>query len=265
VRHLLSMVDHQRAARRALQQPRGPAALRAMVARDLAAGEASAGSALHAIIAEGGGDDAMVKQAGECLSNAQALYEELGELAQTQLMMRRQGSLYLAATLCLAIDGATSERAVSARLTLALRHYERALAPSLLSQASASAAMGRCAAEARLELVNFYLSWSEAQFGGEGVASGGGARASTRIKHLESALAHARASSLQANEAAADAADAAADGQRPSPALPAELVAELADAERRVLLELIRVYTAQGNGTRADALKSEYRRLLKAS
>jgi len=262
-RHLLDAVEHQRAAHRLLQNQREQQSLRAMVTRDLAAGEAMAGNALHAIIAETGGDDAMIKQAGECLSNAQTLYEELGELAQVQLMMRRQGSLYLAATLCIAIDGATSERAVSARLTLAQRHYERALAPALLSQASASPAMERCAAEARLELINFYLSWSEAQFGGEGKASGGGARISTRIKHLESALSHARASPVVARAPQPSAEVATKDDQQAKSTLPTELVNELAEVERRVLRELIKAYTAQGNTTRTDALKFEYRRLLK--
>ena len=40
-----------------------------MVLRDLAAGEAAAGGALHAIVADGGGTEATVKKAGECLSH----------------------------------------------------------------------------------------------------------------------------------------------------------------------------------------------------
>ena len=49
-------------------------------------------------------------------------------------MMRKQGSLYLAASLCEEMEGAGHERAATSRLTLALRHYARALAPSLLAQ-----------------------------------------------------------------------------------------------------------------------------------
>ena len=48
--------------------------------------------------------------------------------------MRRQGSLYLAAALCEEIEGAGHERAAASRLTLALRHYGRALALHLLVQ-----------------------------------------------------------------------------------------------------------------------------------
>ena len=107
-----------------------------MVLRDLAAGEAAAGGALHGIVADGGGTEASMKKAGECLSNAQLLYEEMGELGQMQLMMRQQGSLYLAAALCASLDGEGHERAATSRLTLALRHYERALAPHLLASAS---------------------------------------------------------------------------------------------------------------------------------
>ena len=59
----------------------------AMVTRDLAAGEAAAGSALHTIVSETGGDEATIKRAAECLSNAQTLYTEIGELAQVLLLM----------------------------------------------------------------------------------------------------------------------------------------------------------------------------------
>ena len=67
-------------------------------------------------------------------------------------MMRKQGSLYLASLVCDALSSQLSERAASSRLTLALRHYERALRPERLSHgaqhgASASPAMERCAAE----------------------------------------------------------------------------------------------------------------------
>ena len=93
-----------------------------------------------------------------------------------QMMMRQQGSLYLAAALCASLEG----RGARERLTLALRHYERALAPQLLAQAAVLPAMERCAAEARLELANFYLTW--------GTMSGG-----EQVKHLEAALSHARA------------------------------------------------------------------------
>ena len=48
----------------------------------------------------------------------QALYEEIGEAAQVQLMMRRQGSLYLAAAIREALAGRAASRAAASRLTL---------------------------------------------------------------------------------------------------------------------------------------------------
>ena len=246
--HLLEMVEHQRAARRQLKQLRGggPAPLRAMVLRDLAAGEAAAGGALHAIVAEGDGTEASVKKAGECLSSAQMLYEEIGELAQVQLMMRQQGSLYLAAALCASLEGESHERAAASRLTLALRHYERALAPQLLAQASVSPAMERCAAEAHLELANFFLTWSAGGAGGAAIGPGG-MGAGERLKHLETSLTHARAPKPPKPDSAG---------------LPSCVLEQLAEAEQRALRELIRAHTAAGNAARAAVCKEAYRVLL---
>jgi len=252
---LLEVVGHQRAARQRLKQQRGggSAPLRAMIVRDLAAGEAAAGACLHAIVAEGGGTEASVKKAGECLSNAQALYEEIGELAQVQLLMRQQGSLYLAAALCASLEGEGHERAATSRLTLALRHYERALAPQLLAQASVSPAMERCAAEARVELATFYLTWGAGGAGGAaiGAATRGGSIDGTmgsgeRVKHLETALSHARVPGREGS----------------SPGLPTDVLAQLAGVEQSALRELIRAHAAAGNATRAATLKAEYRTLL---
>ena len=173
--------------------------------------------------------------------------------------------------------GGTRGRAAAPRLTLALRHYERALAPQLLAQAAgASPAMARCAAEARLELANFYLAWSDH---GERPAAGGASGAVERLKRLEAALAHARApqqelGSVEAGSGAAGAAGAAADrGRRhdhvdtdaargSAPGVPPAIVEALAEAEERALRELIRAHTAQGNASRAAALKADYRGLL---
>ena len=52
------------------------------------------------------------------IPDPQALYEEIGEAAQVQLMMRRQGSLYLAAAIREALAGRAAERAAASRLTL---------------------------------------------------------------------------------------------------------------------------------------------------
>ena len=73
---------------RSLKQPQHQ--LRAHVIAQLAQGEAALGSAIHAIVTEGGGDEGRVKRAAESLGNAQALFEELGERAHMQLMMRKQ-------------------------------------------------------------------------------------------------------------------------------------------------------------------------------
>ena len=120
VEHLLLSLDHLRAAHRALGTMRpAPAQLRAMVSRELARGEAAAGEALHTLVADGGGGvpESLVKKAAETLGNAQALFEEAGDAASAQRMMRRQGSLQLAAALYEEIEGAGHERAASSRET----------------------------------------------------------------------------------------------------------------------------------------------------
>ena len=55
-------------------------------------------------------------------------------------MMRQQGSLYLACARTASLAGIGHERSAASRLTLALRHYERALSPQLLAQAASSPA-----------------------------------------------------------------------------------------------------------------------------
>ena len=154
-----------------------------------AADEAAAGGALHAIVADGGGDEATVRAAAEALARAQASFDEIGELAHVQLM-RRQGSLFLAAALRDEADGAGPAKS-KARLTLALRHYARALAEPLLR--AASAPMERCAAEARLELAQFYLARAEVLGGGGGGGGGAGAAGGERQRSYEMALEQARA------------------------------------------------------------------------
>ena len=164
-----------------------------------------------------------------------------------------QGSLNLAMALHERIDGAGRERSAGVRLTLALRHYGRALSSELL--ATGSAQMLVCAAEARLELANFYLSWS-----GEGA----------KVKHLDTALKHARAALPTGSDdrrSRTDGEDAGiAQGPRADDGggvgLPAELRVALADAEKRALLELLRAHAAAGNATKAVLLREEYRALL---
>ena len=172
-----------------------------------------------------------------------------------QLMMRRQGSLQLAAALHTQLDEAGRERTANARLTLALRHYERALAPGLM--ATASAAMQTCAVEARLELSNFYLSWAG------GTVSGGGG---SRTKHLESALHHAREALEDVRHAASlEAGGSPLQGVDANTSLPAELIASLAEAEKRALLELLRAHAAAGNQAKAAHFREEYRAVLSRS
>ena len=171
------------------------------------------------------------------------LYEEIGELAQVQLMMRQQGSLYLAASLCESLEGEGHERAASSRFTLALRHYERALAPHLLAQSAVSPAMELCAAEARVELATFYL----ARANSNELARTSNVAAADRIKHLEAALGHARAVSSEGVETSK---------------LPTSVLEKLVETEQRALLELIRAHSAHGNVARAASLKDDYRSAL---
>ena len=89
---------------------------------------------------------------------AQSLFEELGEMADVQQLMRQQASLYLAAAIHANQRGAAFERAASSRLKLALRWYGRAMAPS--TAAGATPYVLRCAAEAHLELARFYAVWT---------------------------------------------------------------------------------------------------------
>jgi len=192
-------------------------------------------------------------RAAESLGRAQALNEELGEAARAQEMARWQGFLYLV--------GARRERGggggrgrttASSRLTLALRHYDRALSPP--AEGSASAAMEECAAACRLDLATFYLSSSGAGAGATAAAgtAGGGHRA-----RLESGLTHARAglSLLQGRPVASGGGDA-------DDSLVASLRRDLADAAERLLRELIRATAVAGNSSRAETLKEEYRALL---
>ena len=89
-----------------------------------------------------------------------------------------------------------------------------------------------------------------------------------RIRHLESALSHARAA-LDAPPAEAPppprsqaaAGDAAADADA---AVPADVVQGLAKAEQTALRELVKAHTAHGNAARAASLKEAYRQRLDA-
>ena len=123
--------------------------------------------------------------------------------------------------------------------------------------------MLRCAAEARLELARFYNNWS-----------GAGAR----VRHLEAALAHARAGlALVPAGGVADAdADAGAGagagvgagvgaGATAGPEAAAELRPPLTEEALGALRELTREQMARGATAKAAQLKEEYREMLTAS
>ena len=123
--------------------------------------------------------------------------------------------------------------------------------------------MLRCAAEARLELARFYNNWS-----------GAGAR----VRHLEAALAHARAGlALVPASGVADAdADAGAGagagvragvgaGATAGPEAAAELRPPLTEEALGALRELTREQMARGATAKAAQLKEEYREMLTAS
>ena len=239
------MARAQRAAVRAVE----PELLARAVAQH-AADEAAAGGALHAIVADGGGDEATVRAAAEALARAQASFDEIGELAHVQLMMRRQGSLFLAAALRDEADGAGPAKS-KARLTLALRHYARALAEPLLR--AASAPMERCAAEARLELAQFYLARAEVLGGGGGGGGGAGAAGGERQRSYEMALEQARAALARCA--------AGAPGEE---AVAADVRGALADAELHALRDLVKLHGAAGAAQRAAQLRDEYRERLVA-
>ena len=127
--------------------------------------------------------------------------------------------------------------------------------------------MLRCAAEARLELARFYNNWS-----------GAGAR----VRHLEAALAHARAGlALVPARGVADA-DADTDagagagagagvgagvgaGATAGPEAAAELRPPLTEEALGALRELTREQMARGATAKAAQLKEEYREMLTAS
>jgi len=222
----------------------------------LAHDEGAAGGEVHALVAEGRGGEEAIKSGADLLARAQALYEEIGEAAQVQLMMRRQGSLYLAAAIREALAGRAAERAAASRLTLATRHYERALSTGLL--ANASPPMLRCAAEARLELARFYNNWS-----------GAGAR----LRHLEAALAHARAGLALVPGGGAAVGEAGAGvgaragarvgaGAGAGAGATAELRPPLTEEALGALRELTREQMARGATAKAAQLKAEYREML---
>ena len=125
--------------------------------------------------------------------------------------------------------------------------------------------MLRCAAEARLELARFYNNWS-----------GAGAR----VRHLEAALAHARAglALVPAGGVAGADADADADagagagvragvgaGATAGPEAAAELRPPLTEEALGALRELTREQMARGATAKAAQLKEEYREMLTAS
>jgi hypothetical protein len=259
LQHRLDAVEHARSARRKLRQLRGggPPQLRAMVSRELATGEAAAGGALHSLVAEGCGSEADAKKAGECLSSAQQIYEELGEHVLAQRMMRQQGSLYLAAALCESLAGEGHERAAASKLTLALRHYERALAPPRASKEDEASLreMRASSAEARVELANFYIAWSSKEMAEAAAGAAAERSVGVRVRHLETALQHARAPQPQPSQQ-----------QPPAPSLhpdlPNDVLERLAEAEEHALRELIRTHASAGQAARAGVRKEEYRTLL---
>ena len=123
--------------------------------------------------------------------------------------------------------------------------------------------MLRCAAEARLELARFYNNWS-----------GAGAR----VRHLEAALAHARAglALVPAGGVADTDADAGAGagagvgagvgaGATAGPEAAAELRPPLTEEALGALRELTREQMARGATAKAAQLKEEYREMLTAS
>ena len=131
--------------------------------------------------------------------------------------------------------------------------------------------MLRCAAEARLELARFYNNWS-----------GAGAR----VRHLEAALAHARAglalvpasgvADADARVGAGAGAGAGAGvgagvragvgaGATAGPEAAAELRPPLTEEALGALRELTREQMARGATAKAAQLKEEYREMLTAS
>jgi len=196
--------------------------------KQLADDEAVFGTICYTQVGCSVGGETAVRLAGESFSKAQVLYEELGEMARVQQMMARQGALHLLVARREKSRGIGREKSASSRLTLALRHYERATSSQML--ATASQQMMHCAASCHLELAKFYLN-----------ASG------SRLKHLEAALGHAR------------------DGRSVCASSQSEchnICAELADQEQRALRELLRVHSAAGNVTGAAQVKEAYRQVL---
>ena len=123
--------------------------------------------------------------------------------------------------------------------------------------------MLRCAAEARLELARFYNNWS-----------GAGAR----VRHLEAALAHARAGLALVPAGGVADADAGAGagagagvgagvgaGATAGPEAAAELRPPLTEEALGALRELTREQMARGATAKAAQLKEEYREMLTAS
>ena len=119
--------------------------------------------------------------------------------------------------------------------------------------------MLRCAAEARLELARFYNNWS-----------GAGAR----VRHLEAALAHARAGLALVPAGGVADADAGAGagagagvgaGATAGPEAAAELRPPLTEEALGALRELTREQMARGATAKAAQLKEEYRQMLTAS
>ena len=73
ITHLQEAVDFQRKSYAQLVGLRGrQPQLRGHVVAQLAQGEAALGGALHRIVTDGGGDEALLKRAAESLSSAQA-------------------------------------------------------------------------------------------------------------------------------------------------------------------------------------------------
>lgn len=73
-----------------------------------------------------------------------------------------------------------------------------------------------------------------------------------KLRHLESALGHARDGKRTGEQL----------GLEPSGCLPQQLLGSLEGLEQRALLELLRSHAAAGNRAKAAALREEYRSML---
>jgi hypothetical protein len=237
--------------------------------------------------------------------------------------MRWQGYLHLVAARRESGSGTTRDRAAAAHLTLALRHYDKALSPSSGNGGGGGGhagamtdAMAACVASCRLDLASFFLTWdapvpaqalpaasplrgrptSEAKGSGVTTRRGPAGMGGGRSKHLEAALAHARAGlevirplmgaatadtgggshGARGRETGAGGGRETAVGGGRETAVgggreiavgggretAAELASQLGNAAERAVRMLIRAADGAGGGAPSAALRDEYRQLL---